>query len=294
MDIHELLGRFRAIEIRTRRKLGGGPSSAYRNAFRGQGLEFSEVREYVEGDDVRLVDWNVSARFGGLHVKQLMEERELAVVFALQASRSMDFGSTRKTKYFTSAEALSTVVFSSIHAGDRPGLALFGGASHLTVVPPRKGVHHGLLLLGKMAEHPLTEPVCDPSRLLNYLARGLKKRCVVFVAGDFIYSKWDSEMLATAARRHDLIALCVTDPCETEGPPPGIYRLTDGRACSAVSVSGKGRAGFARAVRERKRSVESLFRRAGADWLDITTESEPDVELERFFHRRFSGRAFLK
>ncbi len=227
MDIQDLIKNLHLIEIRTRKKMLGGIASSYRNVFRGQGVEFSEVREYVEGDDVRLIDWNVSARFRSLYVKQLMEERELNVVVALQASRSMDFGTTTKTKFQMAAETASMLIFSAIHSGDRAGMVLFGGEKPLDYVPPKKGMHHGFRLLHRILERSVDGPPPDPDEVLGFLAHGMKRRSVVFLIGDFIYSDWNPLLVDVAARRHDLICINVLDPTEIEGPAGGTYRLID-------------------------------------------------------------------
>jgi len=169
MDIRDLLKNFHLIEIRTRKKMQGGLASSYKNVFRGQGLEFSEVREYVEGDDIRLIDWNVSARYPNLYVKQLMEERELNVVVGLQCGRSMGFGTTHRTKFQAAAEVAAYLIFSAIHTGDRSGLVLYGGDRPIEYVPPGKGLHHGFIHLNRILERPIGGETADERELLRFL-----------------------------------------------------------------------------------------------------------------------------
>ena len=292
MEIKDLLKNLHLIEIRTRKKMQGGLASSYRNVFRGQGLEFSEVREYVEGDDIRLIDWNVSARFRNLYVKQLMEERELNIITALQASRSMDFGTTDKTKFQAAAEVAATVIFSALHTGDRPGLVLYGGGGAVDYVAPKKGTHHGFVLLHKLLDCPLAGDAPETTELMKFLTHGLKKRSVVFLIGDFIYSEWDPDLLEMAARRHDLIGVALLDPTELAGPSGGIVRL-EGRGLTPrpVSASGRARDRYRERVQERLAFVRGVFQKARADFLLLQTDSPYEQELHQLFMRRIASTA---
>lgn len=293
MDIQDLLKNLHLIEIRTRKKMPGGVASSYRNVFRGEGLEFSEVREYAEGDDIRLIDWNVSARHQNLFVKQLMEERELNVVVALQCTASMDFGTSGRTKFQAAAEMAALILFSAIASGDRTGLVLFGGEMPLEFIPPGKGMHHGLLHLGRLLARPLTGRVDDFSPLLSFLTHGLRKRSVVFLAGDFLYGGWSGEALEILSRRHDLIGVAVVDRLERVGPPPGMYRLHDGgRSKATTSLSRQGALRYRELVEGRLQYLENIFRQARADFLLLSPESAPEAELHRLFLQRrgVSGR----
>lgn len=286
MEIRDLLQNLHLIEIRTRKKMQGGLASSYRNVFRGQGLEFAEVREYVEGDDIRLIDWNVSARMPNLYVKQLMEERELNVVVALQCSRSMDYGTGAKTKYQAAAEVAAYLIFSAIHTGDRSGLLLFGGGP-LEYVPPGKGIHHGFIHLHRIIERALIHPEVDSAGLLRFLTHGLKKRSVVFLVGDLIYSDWSMEMVEIAARRHDLICIGILDPTESGGPPPGIYPFAGETGKNRdVSCPAPTLRNYARIARRHQDNFTTRFQQAGADVLFLDSGSTCEHELHRLFMSR--------
>ncbi|HOB53003.1 MAG TPA: DUF58 domain-containing protein [Acidobacteriota bacterium] len=287
LELKDLLRNLHLIQIRTRKKMQGGLASSYRNVFRGQGLEFSEVREYVEGDDIRLIDWNVSARHRNLYVKQLMEERELNIITALQGSRTMDYGTTTRTKFHAAAEIAALLIFSALHTGDRPGLIVYGGDAPMEFVPPQKGNQQGFLLLKRILAARLVGHRGDLDELLKFLTHGLKKKSVVFLVGDFIYSRWIPEQLEMACRRHDVIALGILDPTEVEGPPGGVFVL-DGVASRArvVAVNRRTREQYAAGVRRRLEEVAAIFQKAGADFLLLKTDSAYETELQQLFHRR--------
>ncbi len=287
MILADLIRNLHILEIRTRKKLQGGLSSSYRNVFRGHGLEFSEVREYVEGDDIRLVDWNVTARFGSPYVKQLLEERELNVMAVVQCSRSMDYGTGVKTKYETAAEIAATLIFSAVHAGDRPGLVTFGEGGKLDYIPPGKGMDHAFRLLHRLVSRSPGGPTPSVGELLNFLTHGLRKRSVVFLIGDFLYSDWRSNLVETAARRHDFTGVAVLDDSELAGPPVGIYPA-EGEGCGPafVSVSEKARRLFAERSRAKLDSVRSLLAGAGVDFVTVRAGSPSEEELHKLFLRR--------
>jgi len=287
MDLQELLKNIHLIEIRTRKKLQGGLAASYRNVFRGQGMEFSEVREYVTGDDVRLIDWNVSARFDSLFVKQLMEERELNVIAAVQCSRSMDYGTTSRTKFQMAAELASTLIFSAIHTGDRTGLVLYGGRESLAYVPPKKGTNHGFILLNRLLEIEVGGQTPNLYDVLKFFTHTLKKRSVVFLIGDFIYSEWNPEILEAVSRRHDLICIGVLDPSEIDGPAPGIFPFTEtGNEVTYTSVNKRSRQNFRQFVQDRMVQLETLFQKAHIDYLFLKTDSAGELELHRLFMER--------
>jgi uncharacterized protein (DUF58 family) len=245
------------------------------------------VREYVAGDDVRLIDWNVSARFHNLYVKQLMEERELSIVIAMQCSRSMTFGSVRKTKFQMAAEVAATLIFSALHSGDRVGLLLFGASDSLSYIPPNKGMNHGFLLLNRMLDHERTGDVPSSYDVLRFLTYSLKKRSVVFLIGDFIYSEMHAESLAAVSRRHDLICIGVLDPMETEGPPPGIFPFrNDACPTGFTAVSAKTRENYRHLVTERLSELKILLRASRVDYIFLGTDSASEQELHRLFMER--------
>lgn len=287
MDLKQLIKAIHLIEIRTRKKLQGGLASSYRNVFRGQGMEFAEVREYVRGDDVRLIDWNVSARFHNLYVKQLMEERELSIVIAVQCSRSMNFGTVNKTKFEMAAEVAATLIFSALHSGDRVGLVLYGTGDAVTYIPPNKGMHHGFILLNRLLEQKIVGDVPSSYEVLRFLTYSLKKRSVVFLIGDFIYGEMHAETLAAVSRRHDLICIGVLDAMETDGPPEGIFPFWN-EACPRgfTGVSRTTREKYRSLVEERLSELKIMLRTSHIDSIFLKTDSASEQELHKLFMER--------
>jgi len=241
----------------------------------------------VEGDDIRLIDWNVSARFRNLFIKQLNEERELNIVTAIQCSRSMDYGTVRCTKFQSAAEVAAMVIFSAIHTGDRPGLILFGGSAPLEYIPPQRGSHQGFILLNRLIDRQVAGEPVDLAELFKFLVYGLKKRSVVFLLGDFIYANWTPQLLKMAARRHDLIAVNVLDPSELDGPGSGVYPLAAAPGRARVPAVGvQAREKYRRQAQSRIEELTNLFSKAGVDLLSLRTDSAGEQELQRLFQRR--------
>ena len=291
MEISDLLKNIHLIEIRTRKKLPGGIASSYKNVFRGQGVELAEVREYVEGDDIRLIDWNVSARMGHLHVKQLMEERELNIITAIQSTASMNFGSVGKTKYQVAAETSSMIIFSALLTGDRAGVVLFGGVSPMAYIPPGKGTNHGYALLKAMIERQVEGKLKDVTEFLRFLAHGLKKRSVVFLMGDFIYGQWPESVLEIVSRRHDLICVCVLDPMELVGPLGGLYWLSDEENIYPVAFGKKPRKRYIEAINKKIETAINMFRKIKADFIMLYTDSPYEIELHKLFLNRIKEKS---
>ena len=200
-------------------------SGAYRSAFRGQGLEFSEVREYVAGDDIRAIDWNVTARAGKPYVKRFDEERELTVVVALDLSGSLAFGSRARTKRETAAEAGALVALAAARNRDRVGLLLFTDRVEL-YLPPSKSRARALRLVREMLAFEPQGSGTDLGQALAFLGRVLRRRAILFVASDWMAESFDRP-LAHLARRHELVALEVSDPFESELPSSGLLRVRD-------------------------------------------------------------------
>jgi uncharacterized protein (DUF58 family) len=232
----------------------------------------------------------VSARFRNLFVKQLMEERELNIITALQASHSMDYGTTERTKFQAAAEVAATLIFSALHTGDRPGLVLYGGARGVAYVAPNKGTHHGFVLLHKLLECRLTGDAASSTELMKFLTHGLKKRSVVFLIGDFIYTQWDAGLVEMAARRHDLIGVALLDPSELAGPDRAIIRLagTD-LPPRTIAVNRNTQEHYRQQVQERLHTVRAMFQKARADFLLLQTDSAYEQELHQLFIRRIQA-----
>ncbi|MDP2359847.1 MAG: DUF58 domain-containing protein [bacterium] len=283
----ELLEHIRRIEIRTRRRVQTLFAGEYHSAFRGQGMDFAEVREYVPGDEVRAIDWNVSARMGSPFVKVFQEERELNVLLAVDVSASGRFGSGPKSKREWMAELGAVLAFSAMRNRDKAGLILFSDRIERHV-PPAKGTRHGLRLIRDLLAHEAAGRGTDIALLLQHIRRTQKKKAIIFLISDF-QAPLDARALRSLARRHDLVALWVRDPLEEALPPLGLLRLED-------LESGRGRwldAGDAAVRRhwrerwaERRRALEGALRAAAVDHLALVAGEDPGRPLEQLFLRR--------
>lgn len=283
----EQLERIRRLEIRTRRRVRTLLAGEYHSAFRGQGMDFAEVREYVPGDEVRSLDWNVSARMGAPYVKVFQEERELNVLLAVDVSASGQFGREGTGKRDWMAELGAVLAYSAMRNGDKVGLVLFSDRVELHV-PPAKGTRHGLRLIRDLLAHKPQGRGTDLEGLLQHLRRVQKKRAVVFLVSDFL-APLDARALRALARRHDVVALSVRDPWEEELPDLGLLRLEDlesGRRGWLDSSDPAARAWWSARARERTQALDSTLRAAAVDQVPLRAGEDPVRPLERFFQLR--------
>jgi uncharacterized protein (DUF58 family) len=283
----EILKKIRRIEIRTRRLVADVFSGEYQSVFKGRGIEFTEVREYLPGDDIRSIDWNVTARTGHPYVKKFEEERELTIMFVVDASGSGAFGSVSRFKAELAAELCAVLAFSATRNNDRVGLVMFSDRIE-KVVQPQKGRRHVLRVVRELL---YTEPEgtgTDIPMALDYLANVVRRHAVVFLVSDFQTSGYD-RALAVANRRYDLIAIDVSDPREHELPSVGLVELEDAETGERVVVDAADRrfvARFAEEMARRRAEKETGFRKLGVDRIAVSTD-RPYVEpLERFFRMR--------
>ena len=283
----DLIAQVRRLEIRTRRivqELFGGE---YHSVFKGQGNQFREVREYFPGDDTRSIDWNVTARMGDPYLKQFEEERELTVMVLADLSASGRFGSAHRMKSAAMAELGALLVFSALGNQDKVGLILFSDEVEL-YVPPRKSRSHGLRVIRELLYHPPRRRGTDISAALTTLNRVQKRKAVVFLLSDFIDDGYQ-QVLRTAARRHDLIALQLFDPRERGFESGGLVRLQDAESGEEVVVDSSDarfRLTFLEEAERRQAGLERTLRRAGCDLVSVDV-SRPVVEpLQRFFRQR--------
>ena len=286
----ELLARVRHIEIRTRKLVTEALAGAYLSTFKGQGMEFSEVREYAPGDDIRSVDWNVTSRTGDLHVKKFVEEREQTVLFLLDVSRSFAFGSQREFKRATAAEASAALAFSAIRSGDRVGALLFTDRPEIRL-PARKGRRHGLRVLRDLLYFEPEGAGTDIAEALSVLNRAVRRRATVFLVSDFIGDppeRW-VRPLRVAARRHDLIAVRVADVREHAVPDVGLIELEDAESGVPVRLDTSDRrvrdAFRDRALKARMAASRAL-RETGVDVVEVTAGEPYDAPLRKFFRMR--------
>ena len=283
----EILKEVRRIEISTRGLVNEVFSGEYHSVFKGRGMSFAEVREYQYGDDVRSIDWNVTARTGSPFVKVFEEERELTVMLLVDVSASGDFGTQRKLKSQVAVEICALLAFSAIKNNDKVGLIVF--SDHVEkFVPPRKGRRHVLRVLRELLYHRPEGRGTDIGAALEYLAHVQRKRAVAFLVSDFRDQGFDRS-LAVAGRRHDLVAVRVGDAREQELPPLGFIELEDPESGERAVVNTSSRvfrSAFRAVETARREALDRALRRSQVDVIDVST-GEPWVKpLMRFFQRR--------
>ncbi len=287
----EVLKKIRRIQIRTSHKVDALLAGTWHSAFKGRGIEFEEVRPYAIGDDVRTIDWNVTARSDQPFVKLFREERELAVILLVDLSGSQQFGTNQQTKRELVAELGATLAMSAIKNNDSVGLTLFTDQIEKSI-PPRKGSRHVLRLIRELL---YCEPVGRGTNLrgaLEHLNRTTHRRAVVFLISDFQDNNFETT-LRVARRKHDIIPVVVTDRRERELPNVGLLRLRDeetGETITLDTASRSSRAAYAKLCDQRDEARSALFRRLKLQPLAIQTGHDFVDSLRRYFHQRENRR----
>ncbi len=294
-ELHALLKTLREVELSTKRKVQETLVGRYRSVFKGRGIDFDQVREYVAGDDVRTIDWNVTARTGRPHVKEHIEERQLTLLLAIDLSGSSNFGSGEKSKRRLAAEIASTLAFSAVESEDRVGLILFSDRIE-RYIPPGKGRRHVLRVIREILTAKPEGQGTDIAAALDFVGRMSKKRSVLFLISDFLTeqgSRAEQEALGERVRRsaikHDLVAFQVRDPRETELPKVGRLTLEDPETGELIVVNSarrKVRNKFSELVEARQHTLERMFHRAGVDCVTIETDGDPMTAIGSFFDQR--------
>ena len=296
----EILKRVRQIEIRTRRMVTESLTGAYHSSFKGQGMDFEEVREYVPGDDVRSIDWNVTAKMDHPFVKKFKEERELTMMVVLDLSASGDFGSVDQSKRERAAEIASVLAFSATRNNDKVGLLIYTDQVEM-FVPPKKGRQHVLRIIRECLFYQPEHTGTRTDLALKRMMRLLRRKAIICVVSDFL-DLWEHELhpeketggqtlnqLSLCNQRHDLICIQITDPREQILPDVGWIRLEDGESGEIVEVdtgSAAVREAFRQNNEERLEIIEKAFRRAGVDAITISTEQPYVSALQKVFMRR--------
>jgi uncharacterized protein (DUF58 family) len=285
--LKDIFKKVRRIEITTRRVVNDVMAGEYQSVFKGRGMEFAEVREYQPGDDVRTIDWNVTARFGAPYVKVFAEERELTVILMVDMSSSLEFGTLEKTKGEIATEICAILAFSAIQNNDRVGLIIFTDRIEL-YIPPKKGRQHVLRLIRELLYFQPEKKQTNIALALEYLSRIQSRRAVVFLISDFLASGYD-QALRIANKHHDLIAITISDPRERDMPPLGLIEFEDaetGESLVLDTYDEFGRDEFARLFQLGKSGREKKFRSIDLDTIDLHTESSYEDALLRFFRAR--------
>ncbi len=283
----EILKKIRRIEIRTKRLVDDVFSGEYHSVFKGRGMEFAEVREYLPGDDIRSIDWNVTARMGHPYVKKFDEERELTVMFVVDASASGRFGSVSRFKSELAAELCAVLAFSAVRNNDRVGLIIFSDRIE-KFVPPQKGRRHVLRVIRELLYFKPEGRGTDIPQAIDYLSSTVRRHAVVFLVSDLLTTGAE-RALAVAGRRYDLIAVRVSDPREQELPRVGTITLTDPETGEMFEVDASSKRFRARFAEERRRQLaeqDKLLKRLRIDSISVSTGAPYAEPLERFFRAR--------
>ena len=290
-NTREILKKIRRLELRTRARVEAAFSGQYRSVFKGRGMNFEEVREYQAGDEVRFIEWNVTARLGEVrgeaYVKKFTEERELTVLLMVDISGSGDFGSVEQSKRELAAEVACVLAFSAIRNNDKVGLLLFSDHVEL-FIPARRGRRHALRIIREILFFEAKGRGTDIAGALERLNRLIHRRSVVFLVSDFQAEDY-SKQLSIAGRRHDLVAMTLVDPREETLPNMGTVRLEDaetGEILEVATGSAEVREAYAAAVAKRADKLSQELRRASVDRVSLRTDRDWLPALQTFFKNR--------
>lgn len=292
MNAKELLEKVRKIEIKTRGLSQNIFAGEYHTAFKGRGVIFSEVREYQPGDDIRDIDWNVTARHNRPYVKVYEEERELTMMLLIDVSGSSDFGAVGESKKERIAEIAATLAFSSIQNNDKVGVIFF--SDHIEkFIPPKKGRKHILLIIREIIDLVPTSRGTNIDVALKFMTNALKKRCSAFILSDFIDNHDYFSSMSIANRKHDLAAIQVYDRRDATMPNVGLVKVKDmetGTDRWIDTSSLKVRRAFDKAWYERQQKISSVTARCGVDMVIVTTDEDYVKALLALFHNRSARR----
>ena len=286
-SIQEILKNVRRVQITARRTVNDLLAGQYRSVFRGQGMEFDEVREYQPGDEIRTIDWNVTARAGTPFIKRYSEERELTVLFAVDVSASGIFGSGSRSRLDVIVELAAVLMFSALRNNDRVGLLTFAGEVEAWF-PPRKGKSNVLRLLRELLSVTPVKSGTNIDQALKTINTVQRRKAVVFLMSDFLDQISRSTLVATHGR-HDLVSICVQDPREHQLPESGLLNLQDAETGQVIQLdagSAKVRQKFADQARHRQEQLKSQLQQAGVDLLEIDLAESYTAALQRFFTMR--------
>jgi uncharacterized protein (DUF58 family) len=287
----ELIKKVRQIQIYSSRAVDASFAGQYESVFKGRGMQFDEVREYTPGDDIRSIDWNVTARAGRPYVKRFVEEREMTVIFAVDLSASGEFGTVNKMKNELAAEFCAVLAFAAAKNNDKVGLLIFTDRVEL-YIPPKKGSRHVLRLIRELLYFKMPRRRTNLVLALDYIAKVTRKRATVFLVSDFIETEF-KKSLSLLNRRHDMIAVPVRDRAEVSMPAVGLIEFQDAETGEVILVdtsSKRFRSQYGQKSANRFESLRSMFRSVNVDCIPITTDRPYLHDLVQFFHMRHRRR----
>jgi uncharacterized protein (DUF58 family) len=291
MDTKDLLKKVRKIEIKSRGLSNQIFSGEYQSAFKGRGMAFSEVREYQVGDEIRTIDWNVTARFNHPYVKVFDEEREMTVMLLVDVSGSKNFGTQTQLKQELATEICAVLAFSAIQNNDKVGVLFFSDQVE-KFIPPKKGRSHILMIIRELINFEPKHKGTNVAEALRFFTGAIKKRCTSFLISDFMSSSFENE-LKIANRKHDLVALRLFDLHEEEFPDLGLIPVKDEESGQVAWINTSNKAvrfEFKRAALERNGRLEDLFKRSGVDFTKIGTHQSYIKPLMTLFKKRGAKR----
>ena len=283
----EIIKKIRHIEIYTAHLVNDLLAGEYHSVFKGRGMDFAEVREYQMGDDIRTIDWNVTARTGHPHVKQYVEERELTVMLLVDASSSGEFGTVRQMKGEIAVELCALLAFSAIKNNDKVGLIVFTDQVEM-FIPPAKGTTHVLRLIRELLDFKPKQTQTNITAGIEYLGKVTTKKSVVFLVSDFLGQGFENQ-LRVLGKRHDLIAVSITDPREIKMPNIGLVELEDAETGEMIMIdtgSRSIRSQYEKLGSENQDQLRSLFRSMDVDHIEIFTDRNYVQDLVKFFKSR--------
>jgi len=289
-QLSELLKQVKNLEIKTKNIVEGMESGAYRSKFRGGGIEFSEVREYAAGDDARRIDWNVSARYNDLFVKEFVEEKELNIYVIMDISASNDFGFV-KSKKELGAEVAASLMFSALKNNDRVGMGLFTNSLE-KFIPAKKGKKHMMEILKELLDYETKSNETDIFKSLSELQKYLKRRSVIFVISDFISDSFEKP-LKYLKLKHQVVLVNISDIHETEIPDIGNVYLEDAESGEQILVNTsdkKFQEEYSQLIKKTRKENEYQIKKMGIDYLNLSNEESFDITFNRYIRNKIRGR----
>ena len=283
----ELIKKIRQIQIYTSRAVDTSFAGQYESVFKGRGMQFDEVREYTPGDDIRTIDWNVTARTGRPYIKRFVEEREMTVIFVVDLSASGDFGTVNKMKNELAAEFCAVLAFAAAKNNDKVGLLIFTDQIEL-YIPPKKGISHMLRLIRELLYFEMPRRKTNIPQALDYLAKVIRKKATVFLVSDFIETDF-KKPLSLLNKRHDVIAVSVRDRAEIALPGVGLIEFQDAETGEIILVdtsSRNFRNQYANNSLRRFDDLKNMLRTINVDCISISTDKPYIQDLVKFFHMR--------